>query len=157
MKKRFAALLYILFVFITINACNVRRVDNNYIEINKDTSWFSDFTVLEDKVVFLCFYEIYNSSDKTVSVRLVGDFTKEQEVQLIQENSLQAIAINIEDISKIDTDFLSNAIWEYENNGDAIKIEPGKNGFFILYVGTYAGNEQRPNRLLPDTKVYVCE
>lgn len=156
MKKWFSTFLCILFFSITINACNIHHPNSNDIEINENASWFSDFVILDDKVFFLCSYEIQNSSEKTVFVRLVGDFTKEQEIRLIQENTLQAVRTDMKDISEISTDFLSNANLEYEN-GEMIEIKPGRNRFSILYVGTNAGNAQRPNRLLPETKVYVCK
>ena len=156
-----AAFLILLAVLCTLK-CHVQKEEKPeqiYIHPHNQAgegSWFRDFVILEDEVAFLCHYEIENETDQTAFVKLIGDFSAEKELSLIEEVKLQGVITDISNFTKIDGAALQDAENTLDENGGKIELKPGKNEFWVLYIGTYAGGSQKANRLLPETEIEIC-
>ena len=58
--------------------------------------------------------------------------------------------------SLINEQFLAEANLTAGYPGSEIELQPGDNEIKVLYIGTHAGGSQKSNRLLPDTKIEIC-
>ncbi len=126
----FFAVLALLFLF---SSCR-RNHEGSSVVIDNKKSFFQDFEVVEESVVFRCHYVINNQTDKELSIQLLGDFEKEYGLGCIKEKKLFA------QTSAVDT----NSVFV---------IKPGKNTLEICFVGTFNGTKKKANRLLPPTTV----
>lgn len=152
----YIALVVLLLLLYIINVSVQTHDTPNLVTINEDTSCFDDFQISNGNVFFLCTYTLNNSSDTPVLVKLTGDFFKEYKLQLIQETKLQAITTDITMTSLINEQFLAEANLTAGYPGSEIELQPGDNEIKVLYIGTHAGGSQKSNRLLPDTKIEIC-
>ena len=135
MKKPLFLLCIVFMIFIC--ACSASK-DTTRMEqeftIDRDRSWFSDFTVSDGKVIIECHICLYNQSDEIRSICLIGDFSEDEKVGLLKEKRLIAT---------------------HKSSSDQLQFElmPGENDFDVLFVGSSGDNNQKTNRLLPEISV----
>ena len=155
------AFLILLAVLCTLKGCVQEKESPGQIYINThnyagEGSWFSEFVILEDKVAFLCHYEIENKTNQPAFVKLIGDFSAETKISLIEEAELPDVMTDISNATQIDDAAFQNAEKALDENGGKIELKPGKNECWVLYIGTHAGGSRKANRLLPETKIEIC-
>ena len=102
--------------------------------VDRDQSWFDDFSVSDGTVRMECHVCILNQTSETKNACLTGDFSEDQKNGFIKENKLIA---------------------QQEQIPGQIQFEliPGENEFDVLFVGTSADSDQKANRLLPAIEI----
>ena len=138
--KKYLFILFILFAAF-ICACSVSRetsqIEQEY-TIDRDQSWFSNYTVSDGQVIIECHLCLNNQSGENKSVCLMGDFSEDEKAGLLKEKNLIAT---------------------HKSASDQLLFEllPGENVFDVLFVGSWGGNDQKANRLLPEIVVVpIC-
>lgn len=110
--------------------------DQDSVVIDEKQSFFRDFEVLEDRVVFRCHYVLRNQTDDALQICLQGDFEKEYLLGSTKEKALYAQT-------------------SAEDPTDVFVVSPGETVLDVCYVGTFNGTKQKANRLLPPTTVFL--
>ena len=145
--KAYRIFIYIYIVLILIlffNGCdnsNKEEVTNTFTDkeevindllIDKENSYFNDYIVKDNKVYLICTLVLrnFNSEGKTFSI--IGDFSEDKEGGLLKESLLYAYDID-----------LNSRVFTIE--GNELKT------YEVCFVGNYAGQYQKKNRLLPQT------
>lgn len=133
-NRRIKKLLFVLLVALcaVLCACTVQHADSEP-EIDPDNSYFLDFTVEGETVVIRGHYVIWNRTDRARTVQLRGDFAKDKVLGLVKESTLLAA--------------------DAETGDTAFALAPGKTELDVVFIGTFAGTEQKADRLLPETDI----
>lgn len=102
------------------------------VEIDFTRSNYSDFQVDGEKVIIKCNYVIVSTCSEPKTVKLTGTFQKDQKLGLLQEAELIGVDSR-------------------QGGKDSFVVAPGQNAVEVYYVGTFAGTNQKVNRVLPET------
>ena len=97
--------------------------------LDRDASFFSDFSIDGEQVVFDCHLVIDNNTDAAVSVRITGDFSADADAGLLKETRLPAAA--------------------KDGGASVFVLQPGKNTIDVVFTGTHGDIDTKLNRLLP--------
>ena len=135
----------------------------------EEDSFFSEFTVREDKVFFLCYLCIVNPSDETLPVTITGDFSADYEAGLVTEQELPALYLTQEaqpdPLWSSVAGFLlvesegseRNILPQTQEAAELFLLAPGGNDFWAVFVGPHGENTQKQDRLLPSIRIETVE
>lgn len=98
--------------------------------VDQENSWFSDFHIEADKVYITCHIELCNKSHAR-TVRLYGVFSDDVGT-LVTESVLPG--------------FITD---DFDSNDNSFLLAPGAQTYDVTFIGTFAGTEQKNDRLLP--------
>ena len=128
--KRLYALLFVLLLLLCCCSCTKKEI-----EIDYKKSWFDDYEILDNKVVIYCTIRVINHSNKEKTISVSGDFYDEQQSGLLTERELKAYDVN--------------------NNNSSFQVERKSIATFkIKFIGSFAGNPIKLNRLLPTLSLF---
>lgn len=108
----------------------VNTISAEDVYVNQENSWFSDFYIEADKVYITCHIELCNRSNIR-TVRLYGVFSDDVGT-LVTESVLPGFITDVLD-----------------SNDNSFLLEPGEQTYDVTFIGTFAGTEQKNDRLLP--------
>ena len=98
--------------------------------VDQENSWFSDFHIEADTVYITCHIELCNNSN-TRAVRLYGVFSDDVGT-LITEPILPG--------------FITD---DFDSDDHSFLLASGKQTYDVTFIGSFAGTEQKTDRLLP--------
>ena len=110
----------------------------NQIYVDKSQSYFSDFEVEDDKVFIKCHVTIENTFEDEKTVTLSAILPEDVTNGLLKNETVKALE---EDGSEMEFVLLPNT----------------SNSFDVVFVGEYAGTNQKANRLLPEIYIEIVE
>ena len=137
--------------------------------LEEEESFFSEFTVREDKVFFLCYLCIVNPSDETLPVTITGDFSADYDAGLVTERELPALYLTQEaqpdPLWSSVAGFLlvesegseRNILPQTQEAAELFLLAPGGNVFWAVFVGPHGENTQKQDRLLPSIRIETVE
>ncbi|MBR1757708.1 MAG: hypothetical protein IJ744_03130 [Lachnospiraceae bacterium] len=123
-------ILILFFCIICASGCYIGDTDSQLV-LNKEKSFFSDYSIEDGKVYYYCYLIIDNKSNNSCRASIVGDFLKDQDSGLLKERYLTAV----EDKRNI--------------KQSLFLLEPGENVLEIVFIGTNGKSIVRNDRLLP--------
>lgn len=135
----------------------------------EEESFFSEFTVREDKVFFLCYLCIVNPSDETLPVTITGDFSADYDAGLVTEREFPALYLTQEaqpdPLWSSVAGFLlvesegseRNILPQTQEAAELFLLAPGGNVFWAVFVGPHGENTQKQDRLLPSIRIETVE
>ncbi|MBR6514843.1 MAG: hypothetical protein IKT46_08445 [Clostridia bacterium] len=92
MKKIFIEILCIIFILSSFISCsNIEAKTANCCRLIEDESWLSDVYIKNNSIYYSCYVTVKNTSDKNVTVKLIGDLKEEYDTGIIKETTLCAI------------------------------------------------------------------
>lgn len=124
------ATLCLLLLF-SLTACG-----KDPVYLDEERSWFNDYSISGETVIFRCYLTIENSTSSPQTVSVTGHFREDMKSGMIKEEYL--IASDFEDPEC--TTFL---------------LEPGTNSFDVVFIGTANGYPMKQNRLLPEISIEI--
>jgi hypothetical protein len=101
------------------------------LEIIYERSWFSDFEVIDDKVLIKCKIAIKNNTENNIEYRINAIFKDDVRIGLLRKETLEGYK----------EDLVTNVFTISANE----TIENEK----IVFIGEFAGNYQKHDRNLP--------
>ena len=137
--------------------------------LEEEEAFFSEFTVREDKVFFLCYLCIVNPSDETLPVTITGDFSADYDAGLVTERELPALYLTQEaqpdPLWSSVAGFLlvesegseRNILPQTQEAAELFLLAPGGNVFWAVFVGPHGENTQKQDRLLPSIRIETVE
>lgn len=103
--------------------------------IDNNASYFSDFTIEGERVLFYCHLCIENRTDSKVLIQISGDFSDDKKGNLIQEDNLLA--------------------YSSTTDSSVFELKPGTNKIDVCFIGTHGTASQKQDRNLPKLTI-VC-
>lgn len=135
LKKLFFLLLAVTFCM--ASGCGakvpaaIETISEEAVYVDRAKSWFDDFSVDGDVVYITCHITLCNASqDRTV--RLYGVFPDDEGI-LVTESVLPGFVTD-----------------ELDPDDNSFLLASGEDTFTVTFVGTYAGTQQKNDRLLPE-------
>ena len=131
-------LLQVLCIFIfSCGKCENNLSDTEAgprIYIDYEKSFFNDFYIEENYVIFECKYTIVSEENEPKNIKMEGEFREDREGGLITEELLKAT--------------------DKETGDDVFEIFPGETRIIVLYTAAHGTEMVKQNRLLPETRIY---
>ncbi len=120
----------LLFCFGSCKENTVTTADvEKEIVIDTEKSFFSDFQVKNDKVYIYCTVLMRNFGGEEKKVTLKGVFPKDAENGLLKQKELAGYTIDY--------------------SSEVFVVEQGEHWIDVVFIGDFAGNNQKYSRLLP--------
>ena len=135
----------------------------------EEDSFFSEFTVREDKVYILCCLSIINPTDETLPVTITGDFSADYDAGLVTERELPALYLTQEaqpdPLWSSVAGFLPvesegserNILPQTQEAAELFLLAPGGNVFWAVFIGPHGESTQKQDRLLPPIRIETVE
>ena len=127
MRKKFLILIAISFMITCLCSCN------REISIDGKESFYSDFKIDNNKVYIYCNLLIKNSDKTNAKIAISGVFDNDVKSGLLKQSLLSGYTSDLET-----TEF---------------NLEKGNNWIEVVFVGDYAGRNQKYDRLLPEIRI----
>jgi hypothetical protein len=136
--KKYVYSLTVLFLVVSMlmSLASCSRADQIYVD--KSQSYFSDYEVEDDKVFIKCHITIENTFKDEKVVTLSAILPEDVTNGLLKNETAKALK---EDGSEMEFVLLPNT----------------SNSFDVVFVGEYAGTNQKANRLLPEIDIEIVE
>ena len=128
---------FVVFICIACMALSLFSCQSSYIKLDKEDSFFSDFKVEEDKVYIYCTLFIENQSDIEKNVVLKASLDNDAKNGLLKEAVIDGYSV--------------------DGSTKTFKLKAGENQIDVVFIGDYAGNEEKIDRLLPDIEIIEIE
>lgn len=132
--RHYCGILLIAMLVLILNGCTSKEYSKgieSVLYVKSEYSYFSDFYIIDEKVIFRCHVCIENETGEEQTVSLIGGFDEDVQGGLVEEEYIIGTHIKNRD----NTGFI---------------LLPGSNTIDVDFVGTYAGIPQKQNRLLPE-------
>lgn len=130
MKQKFLIVFLLSLSFIGLCLCSCQKRE---ISIDEEESFYSDFKIENNKVYIYCNVLIKNPNKDGTKITLNGVFEDDVKNGLLKESLLTGYASDFET-----TEF---------------GLQKGDNRIEVVFIGDYAGKEQKYDRLLPEIKI----
>lgn len=127
----------VVFICIACMALSLFSCQSSYIKLDKEDSFFSDFKVEDDKVYIYCTLFIENQSDVEKNVVLKASLDNDAKNGLLKEAVIDGYSV--------------------DGSTKTFKLKAGENQIDVVFIGDYAGNEEKIDRLLPDIEIIEIE
>jgi hypothetical protein len=135
-KSVYSLTVLFLVVSMLMSLASCSRADQIYVD--KSQSYFSDYEVEDDKVFIKCHITIENTFKDEKVVTLSAILPEDVTNGLLKNETAKALK---EDGSEMEFVLLPNT----------------SNSFDVVFVGEYAGTNQKANRLLPEIDIEIVE
>ena len=136
--KKYSYPLTVLFLVVSMLMSLASCSKANQIYVDKNQSYFSDFEVEGDKVFIKCHITIENTFEDEKTVTISAILPEDVSNGLLKADPVKAL----------------------EEDGSEMKfvLSPNMlNSFDVVFVGEYAGTNQKANRLLPEIYIEIVE
>ena len=130
--KKILAILCILCMMLSLFSCQTEDV-----KLDKEKSCFSDFKIENDKVYIYCTLYIDNKSDTEKVISLTASFEEDVENGLLKESLVSGYSL--------------------DESTQEFQLEKGENQLDVVFIGEYAGVDQKHDRLLPEIEITEVE
>lgn len=127
-------LIFPLVVIIVFALCSCQKKE---IRIDTEESFYSNFEVKDEKVLIYCTILVKNPTKAETTITLSANFDNDVKMGLLKESSLDGYQSNLET--------------------KTFKLNKGDNWIDVVFIGEYAGKNQKHDRLLPDIQMKVIE
>lgn len=115
-----------------------RNTDADAPYLVEDDSFFRDFRIDGDSVVFSCRLVLFNPQDSEMAVEIVGDFSQDAEAGLVREDTLTAVSAE-------------------DQSASLFVLSPGRTELDVVFVGTHGSGDVRQDRLLPEIEIVPAD
>lgn len=133
MKKGFV--IFFVFSLITfLCACSTATEEKPELILNQANSWFNSFTVSGTQVQFHCTVSIENTTIQAQIVSLYGNFEEDVKEELVKEKMILGHRAS-------------------DDTAATFEVLPGNNTYHVVFTGTFAGKDQKHDRLLPEITI----
>lgn len=139
MKKRVFAfcILFSAFVLSLLYSCGTDGNTECDIEVVKDGSYYSDYSVEGETVTIRCRIVLKNKSDTAADFEIYGDFSSDKG-SLLNEGVLKGT--------------------DAGSNGGSFALQPNEGkAFDVIFAGTFAGTYQKKERMLPEITIKTTD
>ena len=127
MRKKILILIAMSFMITCLCSCN------REISIDGKESFYSDFKIDNNKVYIYCNLLIKNPDKTNAKIAISGVFDNDVKSGLLKQSLLSGYTSDLET-----TEF---------------NLEKGNNWIEVVFVGDYAGRNQKYDRLLPEIRI----
>ena len=127
-KQKFLILFVLSLIALCLCSCQKREIS-----IDEKESFYSDFKIENNKVYIYCDVLIKNPDKDDAKIALSGVFENDVKNGLLKEPFLNGYASDFET-----TEF---------------NLKNGDNWIEVVFIGDYAGKNQKYDRLLPEIKI----
>lgn len=127
-KQKFLILFVLSLIALCLYSCQKREIN-----IGEKESFYSDFKIENNKVYIYCDVLIKNPDKDDAKIALSGVFENDVKNGLLKEPLLNGYASDFET-----TEF---------------NLKNGDNRIEVVFIGDYAGKNQKYDRLLPEIKI----
>ena len=127
MRKKILILIAMSFMITCLCSCN------REISIDGKESFYSDFKIDNNKVYIYCNLLIKNTDKTNAKIAISGVFDNDVKNGLLKQSLLSGYTSDLET-----TEF---------------NLEKGNNWIEVVFVGDYAGRNQKYDRLLPEIRI----
>lgn len=124
MKQKISVIIALTIILLCICSCW-----KNEISIDNDESFYSDFKIEDDKVYIYCNVLVKNPGNDNEKISLSGVFENDKKSGLLKKELLNGYSDDCET-----TEF---------------NLKRGDNQIEVVFIGDYAGTNQKYDRLLP--------
>lgn len=131
-------LLLISAIMLNVSCSADNSKNKNAVSIVDSESWFSDFTVDNDKVYIKCEITLQNTADEKQKVKMAAVCPDDVELGLLKEEKIYAV----DEQDKV-KEFVINS-----NSGKS---------FNVVFLGEFAGTAEKSDRLLPEITIESVE
>lgn len=127
-------LIFPLVVIIVFALCLCQKKE---IRIDAGESFYSDFEVKDEKVLIYCTILVKNPTKSETNITLSANFDNDVKLGLLKDASLDGYQSDLET--------------------KTFNIIKGDNWIDVVFIGEYAGKNQKHDRLLPDIQLKVVK
>ncbi|MBE7059630.1 MAG: hypothetical protein E7389_02265 [Ruminococcaceae bacterium] len=128
MKQKFLIIFILSFMVLCFCSCQKKEISVDYKE-----SFYNSFKIENNKVYIYCSVLIKNPNKDVAKIELSGVFKNDVKNGLLKESLLSGYASDCET-----TEF---------------NLKNGDNRIEVVFIGNYAGKNQKYDRLLPDINI----
>ena len=124
----------LLFMVTLLVLCSCSKKD---ISINKEESFYSKFEVINEQVLIHCTILVENPTNAERNVTFSANFENDVKIGLLKTAQLDGYQTDLET--------------------NSFTINKGDNWIDVVFIGEYAGKNQKHDRLLPDIQMNIVE
>jgi|GEM_PF-6680261 hypothetical protein len=137
LKKLITVVGMIIFVLVVISCSRkTSKVDSTEVLVVESQSHFNKFEIIDQKVYIHTIITLQNNSNETKEILIKGNFAKDKEIYLVEEEILQGI--------------------NKETSEEIFIIEKSSTKEYnVVFVREWGGGEQRNDRLLPPIYIEI--
>ena len=128
MKQKVLIMIALSFIVLCLCSCHKREIS-----VDNKESFCSDFKIENNKVYIYCNVLIKNPNEGSAKIALSGVFENDVKNGLLKEPLLNGYSSDLETAE--------------------FKLEKGDNWIEVVFIGDYAGKNQKYDRLLPEIKI----
>ena len=126
--------IFTLVVIMILGLCSCQKKE---IRIDAGESFYSYFEVKDEKVLIYCTILVKNPTKAETTITLSANFDDDVKLGLLKDASLDGYQSDLET--------------------KTFKLNKGDNWIDVVFIGEYAGKNQKHDRLLPDIQMKVIE
>lgn len=127
-------LIFPLVVIMILGLCSCQKKE---IRIETEESFYSDFEVKDEKVLIYCTILVKNPTKSETNITLSANFDDDVKLGLLKDPSLDG--------------------YQPDLKTKTFKLIKGDNWIDVVFIGEYAGKNQKHDRLLPDIQLKVVK
>ncbi|MBO5248585.1 MAG: hypothetical protein J6B54_04760 [Clostridia bacterium] len=127
----------VVLMCITCMALSLFSCRSSCIKLHKADSFFSDFKVEDEKVYIYCTLFIENQSNSEKNVAIKASLDNDAKNGLLKEAVIDGYSV--------------------DGSTKIFKLQNGESQIDVVFIGDYAGTEEKINRLLPDIEIIEME
>lgn len=131
MKKFFLILSVLILIALFFN------YHPSVVSIDIEESFYSTFKIENSKVYIYCNVLIKNPNKNGVKIELAGMFNNDFKNGLLKDPLLNGYSADCET--------------------STFELEEGDNRIDVVFIGDYAGNNQKYDRMLPDIRIHELQ
>lgn len=133
LTKILLAAIILIIAFVIIWIC-IAGQNKQSIYVNEEESYLSEFNIVDDEVQIICYITFCNTGDVSKTILVKGDFSDSVENGIISDGTLYAV--------------------DFEKNKCRYTLQPNEEkGFYVTFIGEFAGTEQMTSRQLPPISI----
>ena len=130
--KRIVVFMCIVCMSVLLFSCQ-----SSGLQLDREDSFFSDFKVEGEKVYIYCTLFIENQSGSEKNVAFKASLDNDVKNGLLREAVIDGYAV--------------------DGSTTIFKLQNGENQIDVVFIGDYAGTEEKRDRLLPDIEIIEME
>ena len=148
--RKLILLLQAVFLLLACVGCSANN-EKHALCCHKDDSYFSEFAVENGKTYIKCVLALENTGKEDVTVKLSAGLPRDVG-KLVKEQALDGYILSV-DLPTADAEWVGDAVEEEQ----ILNLSPGTHTVEVVFVGTFAGVNQKHDRLLPPKLWYYVQ
>ncbi|MBE6686540.1 MAG: hypothetical protein E7591_04825 [Ruminococcaceae bacterium] len=137
MNKLIKVFLFLISILLAFSSCNSNSKVIEQCDIVEEESWFNEAYTKGDKIYYSTYVTVKNTSKNDVTIKLVGDLSKERDNGRVKEERITAVDKN--GISKFEI-----------KSKESVSLE-------LLFIGTLPKKESKDSPLKEDRLLFPID